>query len=138
MNDQLVKRRTFLKSMAACSLCTGTAGLLLGKSQLVSANTNELTIDKSVFDKDKTVLLKHPDYKYPISVLYIGGDKFTALLMMCTHQKCKTEWNKDHYICPCHGSRFNETGEVIRGMALEKLKSFPVKVDDNKVIVQLS
>lgn len=42
----------------------------------------------------------------------------------CTHMGCELKWNSAElsWDCPCHGSRFTYTGDIIEGPALECIK----------------
>ncbi|QED36229.1 FAD-dependent oxidoreductase [Antarcticibacterium arcticum] len=50
--------------------------------------------------------------------------KINVTSAVCTHLGCIVHWNnaEESWDCPCHGSRFDPSGEVIEGPALASLK----------------
>jgi Rieske Fe-S protein len=57
-----------------------------------------------------------------------AGGELHALSSVCTHRACDVGWNDREKVwdCPCHGSRFAPTGDVIRGPAVRPLPSVEV------------
>ncbi|KAK7290942.1 hypothetical protein RIF29_05745 [Crotalaria pallida] len=55
---------------------------------------------------------------------------------VCTHLGCVVPWNKaeNKFMCPCHGSQYNDQGRVVRGPAPLSLALSHCDVDDGKVV----
>jgi Rieske Fe-S protein len=54
-----------------------------------------------------------------------SANTFTALEGVCTHEGCTvTGAAGDVYVCPCHGSRYTRTGQVVQGPARSALRQY--------------
>lgn len=72
-------------------------------------------------------------------IVRLGGDvvagyrdddgTLTAVSATCTHLGCRVNWNSAErsWDCPCHGSRFSPSGEVLQGPAVHRLESKPIE-----------
>ncbi|MEE8389123.1 MAG: non-heme iron oxygenase ferredoxin subunit [Acidiferrobacterales bacterium] len=67
--------------------------------------------------------------------------KFYATDEMCTHEDARlcTGSLKNEYVkCPLHGSRFNlKTGKVIDDPADEDLRTYPLQIEANQILICL-
>ncbi|PRQ52966.1 putative plastoquinol--plastocyanin reductase [Rosa chinensis] len=55
---------------------------------------------------------------------------------VCTHLGCVVPFNtaENKFICPCHGSQYNDQGRVVRGPAPLSLALAHADIDEGKVI----
>ena len=56
---------------------------------------------------------------------------------VCTHLGCVVPWNasENKFICPCHGSQYNNEGKVVRGPAPLSLALAHANVNDSGKVV---
>lgn len=58
----------------------------------------------------------------------------TALSSVCTHQGCTvSEMSDAQFVCPCHGSSYNTSGQVTGGPAGSSLARYSVQFTDNVI-----
>jgi len=50
------------------------------------------------------------------------GRELHALDLTCTHLGCTVKATEQGFSCPCHGSRFGRSGDVVKGPAPRALK----------------
>lgn len=69
--------------------------------------------------------------KFYLARLEDGG--FLALSRSCTHLNCTVPWvaKEKKFICPCHSSEFDITGEVINPPAPRALNLYPITIENN-------
>jgi cytochrome b6-f complex iron-sulfur subunit len=62
---------------------------------------------------------------------------FRALSAVCTHLGCITRYQPDRNIiaCPCHGSQFTLTGEVVAGPAPRPLRWLQLSLSDQGELI---
>ena len=65
----------------------------------------------------------------------LEGGGFLALSRTCTHLGCSVPWVEKEmkFACPCHGSAFDITGNVINAPAPRPLDIYPITIE-NKII----
>jgi nitrite reductase/ring-hydroxylating ferredoxin subunit len=65
---------------------------------------------------------------------------FLALSRVCTHLGCSVLWaeEKGQFLCPCHGSSFSLTGEVLTAPAPRPMDIFPIRIENGILKVDIS
>lgn len=58
-----------------------------------------------------------------------ADDSLTAFVPSCTHLGCAYAWQakRGAFVCPCHGSVFSQTGQVITGPAPRPLDRYQIE-----------
>tara|TARA_B100000686_G_C16606819_1_gene871647 strand:- start:455 stop:766 length:312 start_codon:yes stop_codon:yes gene_type:complete len=85
--------------------------------------------------------LKRFDYNNKTYCIYHIKDGFFATDGICTHEEVHLEDGLvmgDEIECPMHQGIFNIiTGKVIQDPPCEDLKIFPVKIENNKIYIEI-
>jgi Rieske Fe-S protein len=63
---------------------------------------------------------------------------FTAIDGTCTHEGCAINGADGvEYVCPCHGSRYNRTGQVLAGPARSSLRQYATTFANDVLTIAL-
>lgn len=92
------------------------------------ANTNQLQAGTPFY-------FEYPS-GYPNMLMKNSDGSLTALSMLCTHICCECSYDpaSNEIYCPCHGSVFDASGNVLRGPAQTPLPSIKLTVDTSGLI----
>jgi len=94
----------------------------------VAGKKNEFKVGEVVsFRKEKTFIVRTE----------IG---FLAFSAVCPHLRCVVNWNQvlKKFECPCHGAKFNPTGEVLEGPPPRPLDLYRLQIVEEKLVVDTS
>jgi Rieske Fe-S protein len=112
-----------LMSSAACLGCAMASSTHpMSALKVAKVDVSDLTKDgKALFtpyvgpDGDQIMIVREP------------GGSLVALSTQCTHAGCKVNAPSGGIItCPCHGSQYDLTGNVVRGPAPRALKQYQI------------
>jgi len=69
--------------------------------------------------------------------LYVfnGTDGFYAISSVCTHLGCNVKRAGPGFECPCHGSQFDENGQVVHGPAPKPLAWYALSLSPHAQLV---
>jgi len=107
-------------------------------SDSIEVLKSEFTFSKK--NKEVTrpfIIVQHDKLEFPIYVYRFSENEFSALWMKCTHQGNELQASGDHLHCPAHGSEFTNKGVMSQGPAEFNLRSFPVSISGDKIMIDL-
>jgi cytochrome b6-f complex iron-sulfur subunit len=135
-----MNRRRFLQQVEGLS--AGAIGLTLsGCAGFYYVNAelrgNRLLIPKAEFAKSRFVLVDAPRFPLPFYVYRLDDGHYSAVSTRCMHRGCQVEPGGDHLVCPCHGSEYTNTGEVLKGPTQRPLRRLAVTVEDDLIAIEL-
>jgi cytochrome b6-f complex iron-sulfur subunit len=65
-----------------------------------------------------------------------GTSTFVALTAQCTHEACVVSLGSGtSFVCPCHGSEFDTSGQVLVGPASAPLRQFQTQFANNVLTI---
>ncbi len=143
-------RKTFIKTcgfaclsgsalvtiLESCASSNYFAISTLDRNQLVVKKSEFINIGKTKQTLRKYVLVKSDKFSFPIVLYRLGSERYSALLLQCTHKGCELQPQGDYLVCPCHGSEFTNTGEVQNPPAEQNLQNFKTTTDDENIYIQ--
>ncbi len=108
----------------------------------VSNNEISISIGSSspVANKNTRALVEYNNGGAAVIVEHNSDGTFSAISGICTHQGCIVtdfDGTNNDFVCPCHGSRFDLTGNVVQGPAPSKLRTYATRVENSSLIITL-
>ena len=96
-----------------------------------------LELSSADLTEESGVFVQSPGMDRPIHVRRLASGETAAVLASCTHRGCQPEALGDRLACPCHGSEFTFTGEVISGPADRPLQRFDTEEREGTILIRL-
>jgi len=131
-------RRDFIQKtlLAACGVAAVSAALeSCSKSNSTpapSGPSSNFSIDISTPQYSALQTNGGAVYANNLIIARDNTGKFVALYDVCTHAGCTIQFNgTNQFPCPCHGSIFDENGNVVNGPATQALKKYTTSLVGN-------
>jgi cytochrome b6-f complex iron-sulfur subunit len=105
------------------------------RRRVANADAGSIVIAGPVDRFEPGSVTAFPEGRFYLARLADGG--FLAIHRECTHLGCTVPWvaAEDRFVCPCHASSFDITGDVLSPPAPRPLDLFPVRIENDIVKV---
>jgi Rieske Fe-S protein len=137
-----MERREFIKT--TCLLCTAfSAELFLGTLASCAPypvyetpmEKGKILIPVSIFDKASMHVIRAKNLGYDIALHKENDGSYTALLLRCTHASTPVKYTGNEFVCPLHGSTFDQEGRVKDGPAIRSLRKLETELSNDKIMI---
>jgi arsenite oxidase small subunit len=104
-----------------------------GTGQTVSNLPSGAVANVSQLNAGSPLYFDYPQAGYPNILMKKSDGTVVALSMLCTHVCCQCGYDNvaNEIYCPCHGSLFDQNGNVLRGPAVSPLPSVELRIDSS-------
>lgn len=127
---QVASCATFATLASACSgdesptsPSGGTSQLPILTGQFANSRVQVVTAGSALANVDGAALIE--SIAGVFLVARTSASTFSAIDATCTHEGCTVNGvNGAIYVCPCHGSRYNRSGQVVNGPARASLRQY--------------
>lgn len=135
----ILTRRYFLETIGGSAIGIAAAGSMALTAQFLSPNvlrepslkfkagsTENFPPDSVTLNKEQKVFIVRAKEGY-----------FYTVSAVCTHLGCIANWKSEEgvIVCPCHGSKFGNEGNVLEGPAPRPLPRFAMTLDEQGQLV---
>ena len=140
-------RRDFLKTLGVAIVSSASAPFLLNGCAGLATLRAQVEENKIKLNKMETqalnapngiFLVKAPQLPGPIILRNLPEVGIVAVSAICSHRGCEVRAMPHSLQCPCHGSEYDELGEVLEGPATRPLKRYEVIETPDLLIIKVS
>ena len=145
-----MNRKKFLFACGSACVSSVVLSSILqscGTTKIIHATLNgsDLVVPLADFEEIKNQVKTYKKYivaqnvslQDPICIFRRDESNYTAISMKCSHQGVELQVFGDKLHCPAHGSEFNNEGMVQEGPAIENLRKFATRIENQELRISL-
>jgi Rieske Fe-S protein len=149
MDPKNLSRREFIKNFGSTALAVAIVSPVLGMKAEASSGKPPLPMSPIMLDITKpdynalanvggALKIPNPHNKHkPIIVCRTSETTVAAFSSKCTHFGCEVGLPENGVItCPCHKSKFDNTGKVLHGPAKKNLMAFSAVLEGSTITIK--
>jgi Rieske Fe-S protein len=143
LSERISRRDFFSLAWKGLGIVAALEVLGITTAYFISGKNKSITIPKQLMEAGPVDIFEPGTVSaFMGGRFYLARQKdggFIALSLRCTHLGCSVSWEEDkkRFICPCHSSAFDISGEVLNPPAARALNYYPVLIENGVVKVDI-